>query len=179
MKKCGRCAKPAVYHITELREGAVEALHLCESCAKEFLAQAQSAEASSSSESAEPGEERETAEQRDALEKLVCPHCGISFKEFRSQGRLGCPQDYTVFRQELVPLLENIHGEVQHIGKIPQRAPRGTQREFELIRLRSQLKQAVESEEYERAADIRDKIQLLEKELHSPGETLAAGDPEP
>ena len=58
-----------------------------------------------------------------AADKQVCPVCQITFLEFRNSGRLGCPYDYEVFRDELMPLLENIHDETRHSGKVPKRAP--------------------------------------------------------
>jgi protein arginine kinase activator len=98
---------------------------------------------------------------------LVCPNCGITFREFRSQGRLGCPHDYIAFAKELKPLLENIHNETQHTGKFPKRAPHASQLQYKLIKLRSELRSAIDEEEYETAARIRDEIQSLEKEFES------------
>jgi len=160
MKKCGRCSKPAVLHITELRQGEVQALHLCEACAKEYLSQ-------SPEEQAESAVEETSDDPNEALDEIdqqVCPSCGISFKEFRAGGRLGCPLDYTVFEDELLPLLENIHGETEHCGKVPKRAPVSSQRQFQLIKLRRDLRSAVEEERYEEAARIRDEIQNIENE---------------
>ena len=158
MKKCGRCSKPAVLHITELRQGEVQALHLCEACAKEYLSQSPDEQA----ESASAGASDDVSEELDEIDQQVCPSCGISFKEFRAGGRLGCPHDYTVFEDELLPLLENIHGETEHVGKVPKRAPDSSQRQFKLIKLRSELRAAVEEERYEEAARIRDEIQSIE-----------------
>lgn len=158
MKKCGRCSKPAVLHITELRHGEVQALHLCESCAKEYLSQAPSG----APDEMPPGAEAEAAEDLDELDQRVCPSCGITFKEFRAQGRLGCPHDYVAFEDELLPLLENIHGETEHCGKIPKRAPDSSQQQFRLIKLRSDLRTAVDEERYEDAALIRDAIRHVE-----------------
>lgn len=160
MKKCGRCSKPAVLHITELRQGEVQALHLCETCAKEYLSQSPEEQA----DLAPDGASDDSSEALDEIDQQVCPSCGISFKEFRAGGRLGCPHDYTVFEDELLPLLENIHGETEHCGKIPKRAPDSSQRQFKLIKLRGDLRSAVEEERYEEAAKIRDEIQSIENE---------------
>jgi protein arginine kinase activator len=153
-----------VFHITELRRGEVQALHLCESCAKEYLSQP-----AEDSFPKPPGVETETeTEDEDAVEQpvsRVCPNCGISFKEFRSGGRLGCPHDYVAFQEELLPLIENIHSEVQHCGKSPRREPNASQRQYKLVRLRTRLKAAVEEELYEEAARLRDEILLIENEL--------------
>ncbi len=160
MKKCRRCSKPATLHITEIRKGEVQQLHLCESCAQKYLAQ--------------PGEDNESAPDAEvadleAADELACPHCGITFRQFRSQGRLGCPYDYEIFESELQPLLENIHDDTQHCGKTPLEAAPANQDQFRLIRLRSELQTAVKDEAYERAASLRDEIQQLE--------TKAKGEP--
>lgn len=163
MKKCDRCAKPAVYHITEIRDGEAQANHFCEQCAKQHLSQPEAEDGP------EPGGVEKSAavesDKFDEVDQQVCPNCGISFKEFRSQGRLGCPHDYIAFQDELLPLLENIHGETQHIGKTPKRAPHASQKQYRLIKLRNRLRSAVEDEMYEEAARIRDEIQTVELEL--------------
>lgn len=173
MKKCGRCAKPAVLHITEIRHGEVQALHLCESCAKEYLNESEAGgpppdDDDADLASGDVGESTDSPDSDDNI-SLACPHCGITFKEFRKLGRLGCPHDYTAFQEELLPLLENIHGETQHVGKVPKRAPKASQHQFRLIRLRNRLKAAVDEEMYEEAAQLRDEIQSLEAEAGSSG----------
>lgn len=168
MKKCRQCSKPATLHITEIREGQVMELHLCETCAQEYLEH---------SDGPDPGDQveqlaaklKEVSEDSDLeeLDQLVCPSCEISFREFRNQGRLGCPHCYSAFETELIPLLESIHGETQHCGKYPKRAPDSSQKQFELIKLRNELRQAVEDENYEAAAELRDRIQSMEQESPS------------
>lgn len=160
MKKCSKCTKTATLHITEIRKGVVQEVHLCESCAQEYLSTTEpSAEDDVESLAEGEGEEQEAS----GLDALVCPSCGISFREFRSQGRLGCPHDYIAFEKELMPLLDNIHNATQHTGKFPKRAPDASQRQYQLIKLRSELKQAIEDEAYEQAARLRDEIQKLER----------------
>ncbi len=170
MKKCSRCSKPATLHITELRDGTAQVLHLCETCAQDFLANPEGSEASQEAEGLSEKLGKLTAdEDLDEIDHLACPNCGITFREFRSQGRLGCPHDYIAFERELTPLLENIHGETQHTGKFPKRAPGSSQRQYRLIKLRRELRSAVEDENYEKAAGLRDEIQTLEVELESEG----------
>lgn len=167
-KKCHQCSKPSTLHITELREGGVQELHLCESCAHQYLTEKPSLDESEGLESvANQLAEIATEQDLDALNDLVCPQCGISFHEFRSKGRLGCPHDYIAFEAELTPLLENIHGEIRHTGKFPKRAPQASQHQYRLIRLRNDLRESVENEEYEESARLRDEIQQLEAELTS------------
>ncbi|MFO0908460.1 MAG: UvrB/UvrC motif-containing protein [Isosphaeraceae bacterium] len=105
-----------------------------------------------------------TGSEAGATSKHACPQCQITFAEFRSSGRLGCPYDYEVFRDELMPLLENIHDETRHSGKVPRRAPRNSQQQTELIQLRNDLKRAIAAEKYEEAARIRDRIKTIEQE---------------
>jgi protein arginine kinase activator len=167
MKKCRRCTKPATLHITEIRNGEAQALHLCEGCAKEYLNTVSVGGASEESASFDAGlpPESESEQAPDARDSLTCPQCGITFKQFRSQGRLGCPHDYVAFREELVPLIESIHGELQHVGKVPRHVPGISRKQYDLLKLRTDLKTAVQNEQYEEAARLRDQIQKLETEM--------------
>lgn len=171
MKKCRGCQKNATLHVTEIRDGEVQAIHLCEGCAQGYLSPTDEAEADDDLESSASSlsaklDQLAGEDELDDLDHLVCPNCSITFAEFRSKGRLGCPQDYEVFGEELIPLLENIHSAQQHTGKIPRRAPDGSQRQYQLIKLRNDLRIAVEEEDYETAASLRDEILTLETELN-------------
>ena len=157
MKKCRRCSKPATLHITEIRKGEVQQLHLCETCAQKYLAHTNTDDDESL---AGPG-----LEELEGADELACPHCGITFRQFRSQGRLGCPHDYEVFEAELNQLLENIHDGTQHVGKVPHQMGAAGQDQFRLIKLRNELQTAVKGEAYERAAALRDEIQQVENRL--------------
>jgi protein arginine kinase activator len=157
--KCQKCTKAATLHITEVvSDDQFEELHLCEECANKYLYEPQQKGGSKGGEGAV-----EESDEASALNQKECPHCGIKFVEFRNSGRLGCPHDYDEFREELVPLLENIHGETRHCGKTPRRQPQNKQMQSELIQLRKQLQQAVNREAYEEAAGLRDRIRKLEE----------------
>jgi protein arginine kinase activator len=104
-----------------------------------------------------------TAEELARLDQQACPICGITFYEFRNQGRLGCPHDYVCFQKQLDPLILNIHGENAHLGKHPQRSPGNTDRQTELIRLRREMKEAISAEDYEKASQLRDEIRQIER----------------
>lgn len=86
----------------------------------------------------------------------------MKFVEFRNHGRLGCPHDYEAFREELLPLLESVHGETKHAGKAPRRLPRAKSGQLELAQLRRKLQQSISEEKYEDAARLRDRIKELE-----------------
>jgi len=158
--KCQKCHNPATLHITEvLGEGQFEELHLCDQCANKYLYDPQQKGGAKGGGAEAPGESEETA----ALNQRECPQCGIKFVEFRNTGRLGCPHDYQEFREELTPLLENIHGETRHVGKTPRRLAQKKQTQTELMQLRNRLKQAINKEDYEDAARLRDQIKTLEE----------------
>src|ERR1700736_180353 len=159
--KCQKCTKAATLHITEVvSDDQFEELHLCEECANKYLYEPQQKGTAQKGTDAGPVEE---ADEAGSLNQRECPVCGIKFVEFRNSGRLGCPHDYQEFREELAPLLENIHGETRHCGKTPRRLPQNKQTQSELLQLRKQLQQAVTREAYEEAARIRDKIRQLEE----------------
>ncbi|WP_437224877.1 UvrB/UvrC motif-containing protein [Planctomicrobium sp. SH661] len=155
-------------HITELKGGKSISLHLCETCAQEYLNTVEVGgipDEYGTAYSSSKEIDTETDEDLPEVGVRSCPHCGITFKQFRSQGRLGCPRDYEVFHSELLPLLESIHGETQHVGKFPPKVSENSRRQHELIRLKNELKSAVDEEQYELAAKVRDQIQLIEAEL--------------
>ncbi len=166
--KCQKCAKPATFHITDIVEkGKHREFHFCDEHARQHLAPPDEASEPPISELAKKlivsGAGCDCVSRRRPTSRCV-PICQITFLEFRNSGRLGCPYDYEVFRDELMPLLENIHGETRHSGKVPKRAPRNTQQQTTLIQLRNELKRAVAAEDYEAAARLRDKIKGIELE---------------
>jgi protein arginine kinase activator len=156
--KCQSCPKQATLHITEvLGEERFEEVHLCEDCAKKYLYEPQQKKA------AKAAEKLSEAEEPDEIGAKQCEACGIKFVEFRNHGRLGCPHDYDAFKDDLLPLLESVHGDTRHAGKSPRRLPRARGAQVELAQLRRKLQQAVHDEAYEEAARIRDRIKELEE----------------
>jgi protein arginine kinase activator len=148
-------------HITEVLDNEqFEELHLCEQCANKYLYEPQQPKAGGAKAG---GEQLAEGDDASFLNQHECPQCGIKFMEFRNSGRLGCPHDYQEFRDELLPLLESIHGETRHCGKTPRRQPQNKQMQSELIQLRTRLKQAITTEDYEEAARLRDRIRQLEE----------------
>jgi len=164
--KCQQCEKPATFHITELTGDQPQEHHLCETCAKTYLMQSEGAGPAPqtlSSVLAKQLKIGQAAEELAKLDQRACPKCGITFFEFRNQGRLGCPHDYVFFEKELTPLVTNIHGETKHTGKRPRRGAESSDVHTELIRLRREMKEAVEKEDYERASKLRDEIRVAEQ----------------
>lgn len=163
--KCQHCDKNATFHITELTGGKPQELHLCEDHARQYLTQGEEQTATGSSLAGVLAQQLAVGQAAQELAKLdqrSCPVCGITFYEFRNQGRLGCPYDYVCFQKELEPLVVNIHGETEHRGKQPARYVGGTQERTQLVRLRREMHAAVAEEAYERASQLRDEIRQLE-----------------
>lgn len=98
-------------------------------------------------------------------ENVVCPQCGLSFQEFQVKGQLGCPHDYEVFKAQLMPLIERAHeGGTKHVGKKPGGGTPPQNLHTGLLKLRRELQDAIQQENYELAARVRDQIRNLEQQ---------------
>ena len=163
--KCQKCDKLATFHITDLSDGQLLALHLCQDCVQDYLQPEKKTKKTPVVSSIISNQLKigQTAEELAELDEKQCPICGISFYEFRQGGRLGCPNDYVFFYAELEPLLNNVHGSTEHVGKRPARGEHDTQPQTELIRLRREMKEAVDCEDYELASELRDRIKSVEE----------------
>lgn len=158
--KCQRCVKQATLHITEvLGEDRFDEVHLCEDCAKKYLYEPQQKKAAAKVAGDQPVE----TEEGDPLGDKQCEACGLKFVEFRNHGRLGCPHNYDAFKEDLLPLLESVHGDTKHVGKTPRRLPKAKGAQLELAQYRRKLQTAVNQEDYEEAARLRDRIRELEE----------------
>jgi len=160
---CDNCGSgDAVVHLTQIVNDEMTMSHLCEKCAAEkgldptpepvnfpltdFLAQM--------------GDEPADETVDSAAE---CSFCGLTFKDFRETGRLGCPHCYATFEGHLRSLLRRIHGGTTHVGKVylpPD--PSISEMEKRLEGLRRKLQRAVDTEDFERAAELRDQIRTFE-----------------
>ena len=160
--KCEFCSETATVHITDMSHGKYRVLHLCVACAEreksgELKEQLNVGQIVKGIIAAYAGE------LVGELAKLACPYCGTRYMEFRSKGRLGCPADYEVFEKGILPMLQHIHGSTEHKGKCPRRGSNASGPKAELIRLRRELRSAVEQEDYEQAALLRDRIRAQER----------------
>ena len=100
-----------------------------------------------------------TEESRET--ELGCPGCGLTLSQFRAHGRLGCPRCYDVFHQSLLPLLERVHDATSHRGRCPGRPARMAVEDDRLADLRGSLQDAIQAENYELAARLRDQISSM------------------
>jgi protein arginine kinase activator len=95
--------------------------------------------------------------------KLVCGSCGLSYAEFKKQGRLGCAECYTAFHDQLVPLIRRIHDAVQHVGRTASGGRKQAQLKMNIQKLRDALSGAIQDEDYEKAAALRDQLRRTEE----------------
>ncbi len=158
--KCQICGKPATVHLTDIVNGKKTEVHLCQHCAEQQQVMHQQEINLPALLQSLIGQH--VGPQTGELARLKCPACGIKYMEFRAQGRLGCPHDYTVFRQALEPLLQRIHRSVRHVGKAPHSNADLRERHAEFVTLRRQLQRAIERENFEEAARIRDLLRQKE-----------------
>jgi len=155
------CGAPATVHLTKIINGTKKAEHYCKDCAeKQELIKKQEMNLTAILQSYIG---QHVGGAADALSRLTCPTCGIKYMEFKAAGRCGCPQDYQVFREPLLPLLERIHRGSRHVGKVPRHALAHQAQQTELRELRQQLRSAIEQEAYEDAARLRDLIRQKEQ----------------
>jgi protein arginine kinase activator len=174
--KCENCGKnDASVHFTQIRDKKKVEMHLCKECAKskgfhnpledvpfplaEFLTSMVKPDAGTS----------------DPIARLVCPECGMRFVDFSRVGRFGCGHCYSAFRAPLEDLFRKIHGATRHRGRTAPRKVESTQNLVEEeVRLKEELKRAVEREDFELAAELRDRLKALP--IDSPAETPSGND---
>ena len=163
--QCQICQKnEATIHLTEIVDGQRTEMHLCEHCAAEqgvaIKSQIPINELLSSLLSVQPTDDEMLGPSE---RELSCPHCGFTLEQFTKDAVLGCPYDYEVFEKALLPLIKRAHnGQTAHCGKVPSKTPDDTKKQILLCTLRQQLEAAVQAEDYELAAELRDKIKKCE-----------------
>jgi protein arginine kinase activator len=168
--KCESCNnRQATVHLTEIRNGKTIAKHLCEQCAAQSEGVPQAVKGHT------PINELLTnfVMAHAGLQKelgVTCDQCGITWSEFRQHGLFGCDKDYDVFEKDLTPLLQRAHeGATHHTGKVPTRAGSAStaakprKKVIDVTKLRKELQRAVEAEDYEKAARLRDQIRQAEE----------------
>lgn len=167
---CDQCQqRQATVMVTRIVNGKKSEAHLCQECAQQhgdlgFLAEPSFTFHNILAGLFEP--EGMVSGVAQTKPNTRCPNCGLSFSDFRRLGHLGCSECYTQFETLLDPLVKRIHGSGEHVGKIPMQG--GTAKlHRELDNARRQLREAVASEAYEKAAELRDRIKDLEKQIGS------------
>jgi protein arginine kinase activator len=160
---CDDCREnDAVVQLTAIKDNVVVQLHLCERCAAE-----RGVETTVNTLPKHPLGEFLNQVQQQVLatpaDSGKCSFCGSTMADFRASGRWGCARCYTQFESGIRELLRRVHGHSRHIGRNYQ-APQGEEMEKSavLTELRERLRRAIESEQFEQAADIRDRIRGME-----------------
>ncbi len=161
-RQCDICNKPATHHSVEIIKGQKIEKHLCEQHAVEAGLAGQTVNSAIS----ELLPSLVKLQNEATTDDVACQHCGLTFSQFRNQSLMGCPHCYTDFEQQIEPLLERAHeAATYHIGKVPRRAGEGQKRQQQMMRMRKRLAAAVEAEDYELAARLRDDIERFEDDL--------------
>ena len=101
-------------------------------------------------------------EPKRSVPNTYCPKCNMSLAQFSKSGKLGCPDCYEAFRPYLNEVLKSIHANTEHTGKISKNANEKIKLRRELESLKKELADAIEKQDFENAATIRDKIRALE-----------------
>jgi protein arginine kinase activator len=164
--KCETCNKQATVHLTEIKNGKKIEKHLCEACAAHSEGLTTNKSHMPINELLTKFVESHSLGTAKPVESQACPQCGITWAEFRQSGLLGCEHDYATFEKEMTPLLQRAHDDAaHHVGKVPTR--RGgsgvpMKRTADASKLRKELTRAVETEDYEKAAKLRDQIRQAE-----------------
>lgn len=158
---CDLCKQNvATVHLSQLVDGKTKKIDLCESCSKQKGVD-DPAMFSIADMLLGLGAAQEL-EQASASSELRCPNCGFSHADFKKAGRFGCSECYSAFSDGLEGLLKTMHNGVRHAGKIPQAYRQNDDSGEKIKSLQKQLKKAIESENYEAAATLRDQIRRLE-----------------
>jgi len=166
---CDNCKeRDAIINLTQVEHDSKVTLHLCEQCAQQKGVETGGAVLKSPLgnflgavvKGGSPG-----ALVPASGDGLRCPACGSTLRDFRDSGRLGCDQCYSAFDMHLRDLLRRLHGSSQHVGErygMPGAEGADADPRSELLELKAQLRRAVEGENFELAAELRDRIRVLE-----------------
>ncbi|MFO7769637.1 MAG: UvrB/UvrC motif-containing protein [bacterium] len=164
---CNERVATVVY--TEVREGSKHTLHLCQSCVAARGIKTPVMKSPLQPDALFQGllthyqDEEALPLGEHPMDARRCPACDGSFQAFRETGRLGCPECYGAFEEELKTLMRRLHGTVEHLGRMYEAPQRGVEEETDPVLIRRALDRAVASEEFERAARLRDRLHRLEE----------------
>jgi len=165
---CDNCGeREAAIHLTQIVNNSVTTMHLCEQCAEQKGGETGASVAKFPLGDFLASLGKTGTEQAEAGSGVACPSCGATLKDFRDTGRLGCAVCYTTFDAHLRDLLRRLHGSSQHAGEryaalVAVDAVADTGGQQALGELREQLRRAIAEENFELAAELRDKLKVLE-----------------
>ena len=151
--------KPATVHYTQITGDKTQKVDLCESCAKNKGANDPAGFAFADL-LLGLGASQEV-EQAVGGADVKCPHCGFSQADFKKSGRLGCPECYQTFAEGLEGLLKTMHKGTRHVGKAPAALRQSREASDRLKSLQKKLAAAIEDENFEQAAILRDELKQI------------------
>ncbi|MDD4737020.1 MAG: UvrB/UvrC motif-containing protein [Kiritimatiellae bacterium] len=155
---CDKCQKaPAAVHLTQVVDGQVKKIHLCEACAAKSGIDLQKTMSVTDVLMGLDHLVPETGTEKTETDSL-CPECGISRAEYKRRGRLGCAACYEAFSDDLIPMIRAVHHHLQHGGKKPHAHAVPVEEADFSGDLKAALAKAVEAEDYETAAHLRDQM---------------------
>jgi protein arginine kinase activator len=169
---CSKCKQnKALVQITIDNEGETKSYFICKKCAKliGFVSPLESPkfpldkilEDIQSLPAGNPDEGDKPVLEVEMKPGLKCDNCGLTFDEFMRIGRCGCSVCYEAFKPNLDAIIESIHGTTQHVGRAPKSQEPVMEPYFQKNRLEAELREAIATEDYEKAADIRDRMKDL------------------
>lgn len=170
---CHDCKKREAHvHLTQIANNRKSVLSLCKECAaaRGFHSPLDNVPFPLADILSGLVKEISTGNKQIPQDDLQCTMCGQTFDEFTRQGRFGCGQCYDAFRSRLEPIMRKIHGASLHRGLQPD-VPRITESDPKVMpiqeetRLETELKKAIEMEDFERAAELRDKLQSVRENV--------------
>jgi protein arginine kinase activator len=162
--RCDNCGeREAEIHLTQIVDSELTTLHLCSRCAGEKGVPTEMEVGSAPLTDFLAQMEKGSGGSDLALEGEACPYCGTTTADFRRTGRLGCSHCWVHFEGKLRSLLRRIHGSTQHVGKLYlSEVEVVSGADARIGTLRRRLERAIELEDFEAAADLRDRIRELE-----------------
>lgn len=159
---CDACGeRPAEIRVTEVARGRIEERMLCGTCASKLGVDATQSQGDFSVSKLVAGMGEGAQKAGAAAESPPCSACGLTYAEFRESGKLGCPDCYEAFQNDLSALIRRLHGALRHTGRGPGERTAEQAIQLEISALRNRLAEAVAKEDYEEAARIRDRIREL------------------
>jgi protein arginine kinase activator len=158
MQCCICKEKPATVHLTQIVGDKMQKLDMCEDCAK---AKGINDPTSFAMADLMLGLGAAQEVEQAVGSELKCPRCGFSQADFKKSGRLGCPECYKTFAEGLSGLLKTMHKGTRHVGKAPEALRQTRERADRLKTLQKKLNKAVETEDFELAAQLRDQIKAM------------------
>jgi protein arginine kinase activator len=155
--------REATVHLTQIAGDKMQKVDLCEECAKTKGVNDPTG-FSLADLLLGLGASQEIEQAAGGVE-LKCPRCGFTQADFKKSGRLGCPDCYKTFADGLEGLLKTMHKGTRHIGKVPESLRQSRDLSERLVALQKKLNRAVEEEDFEQAAKLRDEIKQMSVEM--------------